>query len=209
MKRYSPSSDVVANDMSWNILILFIALFVLAWLKMNPEREKKDPTLETEGKFAVVLQWPGDLTDDVDLYVMDPAGNIAYFQSRDAGLMHLERDDLGDRNDAVETAAGRTVLAHNEERVIIRGIVPGEYVVNVHLYRMDSRRPVPATIILDRLRGEDNEIVKQERTLAREGDEKTAFRFTLSPDETVSGINELPRQFVGKALNAPNGGIGP
>ncbi len=57
--------------------------------------------------------------------------------------MHLDRDDLGERNDAIEVAGRRVLNPLNQEIVSIRGILPGEYVVNLHLYRGD-RRPAGA-----------------------------------------------------------------
>ena len=50
-------------------------------------------------EFLITVFWPDNLEDDVDIYVEDPAGNLVWFKSREPGLMHLDRDDLGKRND--------------------------------------------------------------------------------------------------------------
>ena len=153
---------------------------------------------ELEGKFAVIMDWPNDSEDDIDLYVRDPRGNIAFFQGRDTGLMHLEHDDRGARGDSV-TSGGKTVAVEkNEERTVIRGIIPGEYVVNVHLFSKHGRGAVPVTVRLVRLKGMDADVVKRERLLSRNGQQATAFRFTLQEDGSVSNINELPAALVGE-----------
>jgi hypothetical protein len=191
------TTRVVFLDLILNALLCFTALFIIAYVQIRPEVEEEEtPKIEFEGKYVVVMQWPDGSEDDVDLYVMDPSGNIAFFQNRDAGLMHLDHDDLGARSDTVRTAQGSYKVVKNEERVIIRGIVPGEYTVNVHMYSKRDPGETPVTIGLFRLRGVDAEVVSKQRVLPARGAEATAFRFTLKEDETVGNINELARQFV-------------
>lgn len=203
MRRRRLVSTVVFTDLSLNALLSFLVLFILAFLRMNPEAERA-PAIQTEGKFMVVLRWPDESIDDVDLYVMDPLGNIAYFRDRDVGLMHLDHDDLGKRSDSVATGQGDVSVQHNEERTVIRASVPGEYVVNVHMYRKESDEATPVTVTLYRLQGRDAEVTKEERVLRRNGDEATAFRFTLAADDSVSGINRLTRRFVGVTAPPPD-----
>ena len=52
--------------------------------------------------------------------------------------MALSRDDLGTFNDTVYDPKGKPnySLSRNEEMVTIRGIVPGEYIVNVRIFIM-------------------------------------------------------------------------
>lgn len=205
------SSKIISTDLMSNMLLGFLALFVLAIVRMNVQKAKQDEeSLKTEGEFVVVIRWPDDSNDDVDLHVMDPSHRIAYFASRDVGLMHLEHDDQGSTGDTVDTGTESVSVAKNEERLILRGIVPGEYVVNVHMYGKRDPRPTPVTAILYRLAGTDAEIVRRERVLAANGDEQTAFRFTLKKDKTVSDIDaELQRRFVGGAgVGGNQGGSG-
>jgi hypothetical protein len=198
MKRPGLFAKVLFMDMILNALVCFIALFMLALLQINPESAKEN-AIETLGKYAVVVTWPDGSHDDVDLYVRDPAGNVAFFQNRDIGLMHLEHDDLGARSDSMRTDVGDVTVDRNEERVVIRGIVPGEYTVNVHMYRKSDPGQTPVTITLYRLIGNDEAVISKERVLERNGHELTAFRFTLREDESLSGTSELPRRLVGKA----------
>lgn len=180
-----------------NALLGFIGLFILAFLQINPNKEE-EKSIETAGEYIVVVTWPNKSWDDIDTYVLDPAGNIVFFQSRESGLMHLERDDLGARSDYVTDEKGRLVLVEkNEERVIIRGVVTGEYIVNVHMYSKIDPYPTPVNITLIKLKGNDEYITQKEVILRYRGDEETAFRFTLNINGEVTNINYLPRRLVG------------
>ena len=49
--------------------------------------------------------------------------------------MHLDKDDLGVRNDTTVMADGSTTtIKINREVMTIRGIIPGEWVINAHYY---------------------------------------------------------------------------
>ena len=209
MKKRRASYDTALNDIVWNTLLGFVGLFVCALLLISITKKAQETLVETDGKFAVVVRWQDASADDVDLYVRDPAGNIAYYSNRDVGLMHLEHDDLGKKSDTVQTKGGAVQVDKNEERTILRGIIPGEYVVNVHMYNKEDRQPAKVTVTLYKLQGDDLEIVQQERTLTVKGDEQTAFRFTVNAEGAVSGINELKRSFVGRASQGQPGGFSP
>ena len=98
MKRHRMEHHVVFLDLIMNALLCFTALFIIAYVQIRPDAVA-EPVIATAGQYAVVLEWPDDSADDVDLYVRDPRGKISYFQNRDVGLMHLEHDDLGTRGD--------------------------------------------------------------------------------------------------------------
>lgn len=175
---------------------------LLAWMMLTAashqeKQEREEANVRTYGEYAVTIEWPDGSPDDVDLYVRDPTGVIVYFSARDEGLMHLEHDDQGAISDHAQTESGEYTVDRNEERVIMRGMIPGEYVVNVHMYNKRSPRPTPVTIRLIRLKGDDAELVKKVRVLADKGDEATAFRFTERSDGSIGDINELEGSFMG------------
>ena len=186
-------------DLMMSTLVVVTALLIAsnAVEKEKQRRALEEASIRTDGFYAIVMEWPDSSQDDVDLYVRDPSGNIAYFSSRDVGLMHLEHDDQGTVSDTAETQDGRIAVERNEERVILRGTMTGEYTVNVHLYNRRGRSPTPVTVRLIRLRGEDDEVVNKSVTLSVSGDERTAFRFTLNAAGAVSGTNELQRRMTG------------
>lgn len=184
------------TDVMMSTLVMVVGMLMLSHATRKAKKAQ-DGNIVTEGKYAVVMSWADGSSDDVDLYVRDPAGNVAFFQGRDAGLMHLEHDDTGANSDTIMSQGATFAVEKNEERTILRGIIPGEYVVNVHMYRKGDPKPVPVSIRLLRLQGPDADVTQANRVLRFDGDEQTAFRFTLAADGSVSGINELPRAIVG------------
>ena len=48
------------------------------------------------------MTWPDMNPNDLDTYVQDPAGAVVWFRSREAGLMHLDRDDRGLAGDVIK-----------------------------------------------------------------------------------------------------------
>ena len=197
MKSPHQFDSIVLLDVLLNFLLGVIVLLFWAFIQIQPE-SKKDASINTAGEFAIVMDWDDKSEDDVDLYVMDSQGNLVFFDDRESGLIHLERDDLGIKNDIVIGPNGEQVkIEKNEERVIIRGITPGEYIVNAHMYKKVNWGKTTVSISLIDLQGTDAKIVEKSVVLKNKGDEVTAFRFTLNADRQVSNINTIPRKLVG------------
>ena len=192
--RRSDHVGVGFTDLLFNALLGFVVMFVLAFLLINPIA--KSGAIDPKAEFLITLTWPDGRREDVDLYVEDPAGRLVWFRSREAGLMHLDRDDLGERNDVIEVAGRRVLNPLNQEIVSIRGILPGEYVVNLHLYRGDGDQPVPATVKIEKLNPKVELVFFGPLTLTEQGDEQTAARFSLGADGRVRDLNRLPKQLV-------------
>ena len=126
-------STIGFTDMLFNILVGFAFLFIVAFLLIKPEAKKED--FERKAEFVVVLEWDHDQPDDIDLYVRDPTNSTVHFRLPTANFMYLDKDDLGYANDIVKNIDGTiTKVNINREVVTIRGIIPGEYVINAHYY---------------------------------------------------------------------------
>ena len=182
------------TDLLFNALLGFVVMFVLAFLLINPIA--KTGAVDPKAEFLVTLTWPDGRPEDVDLYVADPAANLVWFRQREAGLMHLDRDDLGVRNDFIEVSGRRIANPLNQEVVAIRGIVPGEFVVNVHLYREHGGDPVPATVKVEKLNPKVELVFYGTVTLRRQGDERTAVRFGVGADGRVRDVNRSAKHIV-------------
>jgi len=65
--------------------------------------------------------------------------------------MVLERDDRGGVNDFILVNGKKISSPIREEIVTIRGIVPGEYTVNVSHFQATTGIPVPATVKVQKL----------------------------------------------------------
>jgi hypothetical protein len=181
-------SQIFVVDFLSALVLLLFALVKLA--DFDPKH--RPPTIDTYGVYAVSVAWAPASNDDVDTYVQDPQGEIADFTNPNAGLMHLEHDDLGRANDS----KGTVVVNHNGERVVLRGAIPGEYVVNVHMYAKNDPAPTRVEVGLYRLRGQDTLVTHRSVTLSRAREEQTAFRFTLNAAGDVTDKNELPKKLV-------------
>ena len=126
-------STIGFTDMLFNILVGFAFLFIVAFLLIKPEAKKQD--FERKAEFVVVLEWDHDQPDDIDLYVQDPTQSKVHFRLPITNFMYLDKDDLGYANDIVKNVDGTiTKVNINREVVTIRGIIPGEYIINVHYY---------------------------------------------------------------------------
>ena len=139
--RFKSSIGFIA--LLFNILLGFAFLFIVAFLLIKPEAKKKD--FDRRAEFVIILEWDHDASDDLDLYVEDPMGDRVSFRVPRINFMHLDKDDLGKTNDTIVNADGsRSTVMINREVVTIRGIVPGEYIINGHYYstRDYSGRPV-------------------------------------------------------------------
>lgn len=193
MRRRS-DAGVGFTDLLFNALLGFVAMFVLAFLLINPIA--RTGAVDPKAEFLITLAWADGRGDDVDVYVEDPAGNLVWFRQREAGLMHLDRDDLGARNDTIEVDGRKIENPLNQEIVSIRGILPGEYVVNLHLYRATGALPLEATVKVEKLNPSVRLVYYGTVELGRQGDERTAVRFTVAPDGAARDVNRLEKQIV-------------
>ena len=189
MKR-NYHTNLAFLDLLFNTLLCFAALFSLAFILINPS--KKNKTVDAKAEFIITVIWPSEMDDDVDTYVEDPEGNLIAFNRREQGLMHLDRDDTGLSFDTISTSFGLVEYKENREMVTIRGYVPGEYVVNVHMYTKREDAETPVTIILEKI-NPYKVVTGRNVVLKVKGDEKTAFRFTVDDEGKVIQTNQLEK----------------
>jgi hypothetical protein len=184
-------------DMLFNMLIAFVFCFIVALLAMNPKALKAGD-IPSKAEFIVNVTWPDLNPNDVDTWVQDPAGNLVWFRAREAGLMHLDRDDRGLTNDVIVINGKEIVNPLNTEVVTIRGIEPGEFTVNVHYFEVKDGKPVEVTVSIIKVNPRADVVFYGTVTLAKKGDEATAARFTVLPDGGVTNVNTLAKSLVQK-----------
>lgn len=190
--------------------VTFMFFISFAMINKPADEGKIDPKAE----MIITVTWPDNHPDDVDTYVMDPAGNIIWYNQREAGLMHLERDDRGMFRDVILLNNEEIANPLNQETVAFRGLQDGEYVVNVVHYIANGSAPVPVEVKVEKLNPSVEVIFYQTLELRGTGDEVTAVRFTLEGQEVVNVTNS-PRSLVeltrsgGKAPGTAGGGNGP
>ena len=168
--------------------------FVLAVLFMNPVAKKG--IIETKAEYLITVTWPDNNPDDIDVWVEDPTGQLVWFRNRDAGLVHLDRDDRGMLNDTLNLDGRILQNPLNQEVVTVRGVVPGEFVVNVHYFASETGNPVKVTVRVDKVNPSLEVAYYDTVTLEHKGEEKTALRFRINEDGGISGINHIPKSLV-------------
>lgn len=189
-------------DLLFNMLLAFTALFVLSFALINQNKDISKSSVEVKAEFMITMSWPDDMDNDIDIYVEDPLENLVFFRSREVGLMHLDRDDLGFKNDTVDTPQGPMKYPYNREIVTFRGFHPGEYCINVHAYKMNDKRPCPVIIQIDKVNPTLKTLMIAQVILEAQGDEKTAIRFKLNKDGLIESSNTIKKKIIGRNNNA-------
>ena len=206
------------TDLLFNILVGFAFLFIIAFLLIKPEAKKKD--FERRAEYIVVLEWDAGAKDDIDLYVEDPLGGIASFRHPRVNFMHLDKDDLGVRNDTTVMADGSTTTIRiNREVMTIRGIIPGEWVINAHYYSAYAYASANGDSVIISKSKDDYSITVRvelhrvnpyqilwvgEKKFTTKGQEETFLRWRI--DDTGDIIS--PFTFQKKSYITPSGQVG-
>ena len=226
-------STIGFTDMLFNILVGFAFLFIIAFLLIKPEAKKED--FERKAEFVVVMEWDHDQPDDIDLYVQDPTNSTVHFRLPITNFMYLDKDDLGFENDIVKNVdCTITKVNINREVVTMRGIIPGEFIINAHYYSSrkwtgqtlstitGDEREIGDTLSVDR-HGQGKPTGKQltvkielhkvdpykiwwigEKTFTHRGQEETFVRFTI--DQTGKQVGDFT--YVEKKFVIPFGNMG-
>ncbi len=184
-------ADIVFRDLIMLMLAGFVTVAVLMLAHINPKAAAANAK-ETAppGNVMVEANWPPDMDSDVDLWVQAPGDVPVGYSNKGGAVFNLLRDDLGQQLD---------VSGLNYESSFSRGIIPGEYTVNLHLYRNRARAvAVPVTVVVSTkpdAAAPTRQVLMTRLTLEREGEERTVFRFKLTEAGTVvpGSVNSLPR----------------
>ena len=186
----TPAEDQNAfTDILFNALLGFAFMFFVAFILIRPQIP--DGKISPKAEFMITAQWPDGHTDDVDLIVEDGEGNLVWFDTRESGLMHLDRDDRGALGDNITVNGQRIDNPLNQEIVTLRGIAAGEYVVNLLHYKAPTARPVEVKVKVEKLNPQVTLIYAGNNTLAGAGDEQTAIRFRL---DAAGNVVEMARR---------------
>jgi hypothetical protein len=189
--RHSHQLSDPFTDLLFNILLGFTLLFFISIIFMNPIAQLGNITYKAE--YIITVSWPENQPDDIDLWVEDPYGERVSYLRKEAGWLHLDRDDQGNLNDTVVINGVEVVHPINQEVVTIRGILSGEYVVNLHYYQSQSNSPVTANIKVEKVNPLLRLVFFDQLILNKVDDEKTALRFELDGNGEIVGINQLEK----------------
>src|SRR5258708_12828629 len=165
--------NVSFRDMLFLLVLAYLVIGAVALAHVRKKQEEVSGA-SPPGSVIVDIPWDGKVDADVDLWVQAP-GDLPVGYSNKAGMIfNLLRDDLGHSGDPVSM---------NYEISYGRGLWPGEYTVNAHLYRSaDGHFPVPVTAKVQVRNSEGvvknllQSVVQPERV----GQETTVFPFHLA-----------------------------
>ena len=179
------------TDLLFNTLLGFTLLFFIAIIFMNPIA--KLGNINYKAEYIITVSWPEDQPDDIDLWVQDPYQETVSYLRKEAGWLNLDRDDRGDLNDTVMINGKKVVHPINQEVVTIRGIISGEYVVNLHYYQSVSKQPVKTVVKIEKVNPVLRLVFIDQLVLDQLDDEKTVLRFELNGKGEIVSMNKLPK----------------
>ena len=188
-RRFDPFSVMLFKALQVVAFLFFIAL-----LAMNPEA--KEGKVESKAEFIITMTWPDDHPDDIDLYAEDPLGNIVWYHVREGGFLVLDRDDRGSANNTITVDGKKITSPFRQETITLRGIVPGEYTINVHYFLATKGGPVPVIVKVEKVNPVLEVISYDTMMLDRMGEEKTAVRFKLAANGNVLDVNHRPKSLI-------------
>ncbi|EWY38132.1 hypothetical protein N825_14535 [Skermanella stibiiresistens SB22] len=183
-------NGTVFRDVITLALCGFVAVVILLLPHLNPKQEAQAATSTVPGNIMVEARWADELDSDIDLWVQAPGDVPVGYSNKSGVIFNLLRDDLGRNADPTQL---------NYEVSYSRGIPPGEYAINLHMYRNKSRvSPVKVTVVTS-VKKPNSESAKQILTssvdLMAENQELTVYRFKLTEagDLVPSSVNSLPK----------------
>ena len=188
------------TDILFNALLGFAVMLFIAFALIKPD--DKAGNINVKAEYLITVTWPDNLPDDIDTYVRDPQDNIVWYNTLDRGFLHLDRDDRGEYLDQVMVNGEKVTFPLNQETVTLRGIIPGEYTVNVYNFLNPSNRPVPVSVKVEKLNPTVKVVYYESMNLRGVGDERTAVRFTLDAEGNYSNLNTNQDSLV-EAVRAP------
>ena len=100
----------------------------------------------------------------------------------------------GDRR--IEVLQGIDFEISPAETVSIRGIVAGEYTVNVNYYLATTTAPVPVSVKIEKVNPAVEVIYYDTLMLNHMGEEKTAARFKIADSGNVLDVNHRPKSLI-------------
>jgi len=188
---HADSSGTVFRDVLMLALLGFVAMVIMLLPHISKTQDETDEHTPP-GNVVVEMYWPDELPVDVDLWVQAPNDVPVGFWNQGSQYFNLLRDDLGMVGDA---------SARNYEVSYSRGILAGEYTVNVHMYgKIPAGVVVPVRVVVSVKAKYDSlrQILQTSIELQRRNQEETAFRFRLTGDGVLvpGSVTTLRRRLV-------------
>jgi hypothetical protein len=190
--------------MLFKALQVLAFLFFIALLAIAPDA--KEGKVDPKAEFLVTANWPDNHPDDIDLFVQDPLGNMVWYRRHEAGFMVLDRDNRGGANDFIMVGGRKMRSPIRQETVTIRGIVAGEYTVNVYHFTALTGKPVPVSVKVEKLNPSLQVVHYDTIELDHGGTEKTAVRFVVDESGAVVEVKRDEKSLLRTLYNPRRNG---
>lgn len=171
------------------LTVLFILFVVISALLLAVNKTITEGNVKSKAEFVVEMSWSSNSNSDMDLFVKNPNGDIAFFRSKDIGMMTLDRDNLGVLNNDIIGANGEKITDPNRVEITsIRAFMEGVHTVNVLAYTLRPVEPTTVKVRVTKL-NPYKLIIEKEVTLTKTGEMATIVSFYVSKDGKVSNID--------------------
>lgn len=193
--NYDDDVNTVFKDAIMLILMGILVILIILLLYINPKGEQNENTIDQPGRISIELHWPAELDVDVDLWVKhEKEENSVGYSNKDSDTFNLVRDDIGILGDSAPI---------NYENIFARSLVPGEYIINVHLYNLrKASLPFDVQVYVRIEMGDVKKITntisrtfKEEIEINTVGQESTAIRFVID-DNGMLVPNSVNKEFT-------------
>lgn len=185
-------------DIAFLIIECFALICVILLIQKKDETVKKNADVVAE--FIISVDWTQTPVvpnkDDIDVYLEDPVGNICWYKKQTAGLLSLDHDDTGSYSDTIMVDGKKVEVPYDKEFVTIRGIIPGEYTLNVHMFTKRAPGPTKVKVGIDKVNPKVKTVFIKELELTNMWEEQTVARFTLDAEGNISNITSLAKNLA-------------
>lgn len=193
-------TSTVFRDIIFLALAGFVAIVILLLPHVNPPKQEEQLDIPPPGNLMVEMFWTDDYDIDVDLWVKAPQDKVVGYSTKSGKIFDLLRDDLGFYNDATE---------RNYEIALTRGVISGEYIINVFLYNIKhsvEQLPLEIMVVVSmkkKRKAKLKQLLKAKVKLYMNKDEVTVFSFKLDHnlDLITDSVSRIYRPLAKKSAS--------
>lgn len=192
------------------LLNFMVGLVFISILSTPIQNKNTNEGVKKNAEMIIQVDWNPAQDCDVDIWVRDPKGNTVFFNAKDRGLMHIERDDLGFQNDILtmtkELLTGEKPQNDtNQEIWVLRGKIEGEFTMNLHLYacrhegisyKINDPINVPVTVTFIKINPNYQVLRTEKVTIDHVWQEITVLNFTLDKDGNIVRSDKVSHSLV-------------
>ena len=180
-------------DLLFNILICFFMLLMLTVMMINPKAKNKD--IELKAELIIGINWDESSSDDVDLMLKAPNGDVVFFGRTNIKHISLDRDDRGTLHDVVQLEDGKFLqTTENWENIVIRKLMPGEYTINVFMFRKNDAAPTKVNVKVQKLNPYTS-VFSDSIIMTEAREEHTFINFTVDQFGKIKDLHTTQESF--------------